>query len=76
MSLADEARELAGQVGGTCSVARLLASLPESDRDEYEEAFADRRIEAKALARALKGRGHEISEYTIRRHTRGDCKCR
>jgi len=69
-----------GRWGGTtCSVAILLASLDETERDEIVQVLDDPVWKGTAIARALNKRGHEIKPDPIGRHRRrGDgtgCAC-
>lgn len=74
MGLLEEAREQVNGKGGGCNVSRLLRELDEKGRAELQEAL-DADVDAGALSRALKARGHKVSQTTIQTHRRGGC-CR
>lgn len=77
MSLLDEARNLNGGPGATCSIFRFLAGLKPKERDEWEEVFSAPidEIQHAAVAKLLKAHGHETSNNTVSRHRRGECQC-
>ena len=60
MRLRDAAHARMGQPGPRCGVA---------------EALDDLSITGTALEDALSERGYTISEYTLRRHRNGRCRC-
>lgn len=75
MSLLTEAQAIARRPGGTCGVSLLVRSLSESEQAELHEALMADSVSSKALAAALKLRGHNIAYNTIQRHRRRDCAC-
>ena len=75
MSLLEEAQGLQRRAGATCSVQALLDRLGPSEQAELAEAIASP-VQAVALSKALRARGHEVGDQSIARHRRGDCQCR
>lgn len=76
MSLASEARDQSGRMGGLCSIGSLLDRLTEPDRNELIEALTDPEVESSALSRVMRRRDIAvIAAQTIGRHRRGDCAC-
>ena len=71
MRLAEDARSRVQHHGPRCSVGEALAEFG----DELTEALADLTIPATALEDALRARGWTVSEYTLRRHRNGRCRC-
>jgi len=71
MRLRDAAHARMGQPGPRCGVAEALDDLG----DELQEALDDLSITGTALEDALSERGYTISEYTLRRHRNGRCRC-
>lgn len=55
-----------------CGVAKVLA---EHDDKELEEVVEDTTLQAKATSRALKSRGINLSDWTLRHHRRKECSC-
>jgi len=60
---------------GTCKVADVAATLADKDREILLTAVVSPEWSGKGLARALKGRGIEISDTTILRHRAKECAC-
>lgn len=58
-----------------CGYKAVCAVIDESDIKDLDTALNDPTIQAVAIERALRHRGHTISANTIRRHRRGDCSC-
>jgi hypothetical protein len=68
------------QGGGVrCSVARLLASLPEEDAAALEELIDGTDVFATQIAEILHSHGHDISSGKIQHHRRrargAGCHC-
>lgn len=75
MSLADLHTPGTAPRGGTCTVAKILDRLDDTDRAWLTAVLADPDEEAAAIGRTLTKAGHKIAGTTIARHRRGDCKC-
>ena len=69
--MAEQARALQREPGPRCGVADAL----EAFGSELQEALDDRDITATALEDTLAQHGWTISEYTLRRHRNGRCRC-
>jgi hypothetical protein len=59
----------------TCKVADTAKTLDKTDSEILLKAAESREWSGRALARALKGRGIEISDTTILRHRARECSC-
>lgn len=75
MGLADAIAEATRKPGTLCTVGRVRAGLTDADRDALDAAFADPKIAAQQIMRALRAEGHEATRSPIERHRRGDCAC-
>lgn len=73
-SLADHLAAAHTNRGSRCTMAKLLESLTDPDRDALVKAMGSE-MPGQAIARALRAAGHEISGTTVQRHRRGDCRC-
>ena len=71
VSLADEARSRVRKQGPRCDVAAVLAEFGA----ELQEALDDLTIPATAIQDTLATRDVQLSEFSIRRHRRGRCRC-
>ena len=71
MRLAEAARARGGSPGPRCTVAVMLETLG----DELAEAVDDESIPATAVEDEMRDRGYDLSEFSIRRHRRGRCRC-
>ncbi len=71
MSLAEEARSRIRHQGPSCAVARAL----EVWGDELRDALDDLTIPATAIQDTLADHDYSLSEFSIRRHRRGRCRC-
>lgn len=59
-----------------CSVAKMLSLQPDDKRKEIEEVI-ESEIPANRVVNALmKFRGIQISDTNLRKHRRGDCRCK
>lgn len=58
-----------------CATARMLESLPEDDRRDLEQAFADPTIASATIVRVLRNRGHQVGTNGLGDHRRGRCRC-
>ena len=76
VSLLEEIAAATRAVGGVCTVGTILAGLSPEDRADLESALADPAFLGRAIVRVLHARGAKLSDETLRRHRRGDCKCR
>jgi hypothetical protein len=60
----------------TCKIAVILATLEPKDQRILVSALADTDKWANlSLSRALKSKGLDLSDNTIAKHRRGDCRC-
>lgn len=75
MSLLEDVEAAMVPHGPKCGVARFLAGLDEPFRTEAAAAIDNTSVEATALSRVLKTRGHRLSDYIINRHRSGKCSC-
>lgn len=83
MSLADELRSLrdghASRPGPTCTVAVILAQLPEEDAAQLEAAIDNPSVSGSSIAGTLTRNGHAVSDKTVLRHRRRGsatgCRC-
>jgi len=76
MSFADEVRQVKGRGAGViCTVASVLAQLDDDLRAEVVAAISSPAYTSAAIARALKARGVEVSEWSMSRHRREACQC-
>lgn len=75
MGLAERIQENNWRYRPVCTVARLIADLPDDDRVALSDALADPGILLSAIERALRADGYEIAAQTLGRHRRGDCRC-
>ena len=62
--------------GGTCGMARILASL-EGDplRWKVQQALDDPGYTGIGIATVLTNRGYPVSDYTVQRHRNNKCGC-
>lgn len=59
-----------------CSIGMLIDALPTDEAKALIDALSDAdKVRPAGLARVLKSYGHHISEQTIRRHRRRECRC-
>lgn len=77
MSLADDLVGIANEPVGRmrCSIGLILDALDDRDRTALETALDDPAVRPTSLARVLRSHGYQMSEHTIRRHRRRDCRC-
>lgn len=63
--------------GPPCSVAVLLAEMPEAKAEAFAELLArpHASMPGSFIARAVREEGYYISGETVQRHRRGDCIC-
>jgi len=64
-----------GRAGTVCGIHKLYEALPADDVEALKQAIADPMVKATAIARALKGRGYQITDSVITRHRRKECVC-
>ena len=75
MGLADKLQETKQTVKGPiCTLCTLLTVLGADDRKALEAALVDLSFTGAAISRALKAEGHHISDMTVNRHRRADCR--
>lgn len=58
-----------------CHTGVLLGRLPQDEADALRAALGNEDWTAKALMRLLVAEGHEITDQSLSRHRKGDCKC-
>ena len=75
MSLADLHTPGTARRGGTCTVAKILARLDDTDRAWLTAVLADPDEHSSTIGRTLTTAGHKIAGTTVSRHRRGDCAC-
>lgn len=68
------AAENATPRGPQCRVALLLDDLAPEDATALSDAVASG-LPASVISRAVTATGHHLSQATITRHRRGDCRC-
>lgn len=61
--------------GPPCSIATALSNLDPEDSDFLRELLADPDKPSSRISLALRAEGHEISQITVARHRRGECRC-
>jgi hypothetical protein len=61
--------------GTTCAAATIRTGMSKADVDDYAAAMANPAFTSEAIARALRGRGHQIRGPQLQRHRRGNCSC-
>jgi hypothetical protein len=64
-----------GRPGTVCGINKLYEALPAEDTEALKQAIADPMVKATAIARALKGRGYQITDSVVTRHRRKECVC-
>lgn len=75
MGLRDEIRQQTHSKGPKCSVRLLVDSLESEDAADLVAALDDHAVMSSHIAKALKARGHSMSDHTISRHRRKVCSC-
>lgn len=73
MGLMDEIQAERQTGAPVCSWAKLLDQLDKADRADVDAAVADESITGAAIVRALRARGHKVTEKAVRRHRREEC---
>ena len=77
MSLLDDVEAARRLPGPTCAVPLAIGQQAEPFRSELAAAITDRAVESKALSRVLRDKyAIDLTDYTIRRHRNGECRCR
>jgi hypothetical protein len=75
MVLADTLQTYKATIKGpTCTMCTLLKLLLADDRKALEAALIDPSFTGAAISRALKAEGHNISDMTVNRHRKADCR--
>lgn len=76
MSLLDEILAEKADETPRCSIAKMLNLQPEDRRKEIEEVI-ESEVPANRVVNALmKFRGIQVSDTNLRKHRRGDCRCK
>ena len=75
MSFADEVKANGQLPGGRCAVGQMLATVDDDLRTEIVAVIESAAYSSSAIARALKARGHDITENSVGRHRREGCRC-
>lgn len=75
MGLLDEIGQHATRKGPPCRAGVIEGGLNDQDGDDLRKAFADEAITATAICAALKARGLDVNDYTLRKHRKGACAC-
>lgn len=70
-----EVEESSKKKGSGCTVGIFLRKLDKMSRIQVENALSRPELTTSAISRALRNRGSELSDFTVRRHRRGDCSC-
>ena len=73
MSIRDEIAAEVQHVGGRCTLADFLATLPPADADEIRAAIVGREFPIAAVHRYLLKRGLHCAASTISLHHHGRC---
>lgn len=60
--------------GFRCAVCKLLDELTPDDADALRAALVDAQVQGSQIARALQSEGYEVSQNSVTRHRRHDCK--
>jgi hypothetical protein len=58
-----------------CAMGKVMAELPEGDREQLNEALTDRSIYGSTVSQYLRSRGFGVSSYSVNRHRRQSCAC-
>jgi hypothetical protein len=75
MGLADALQATKATIKGpTCTMCTLLKELPADDRKALDAALVDLSFTGAAISRALKAEGYNISDMTVNRHRKADCR--
>ena len=61
--------------GPKCGTAKVLAALDDDLRVQVQTALDDERYTSRGIARQLTKRGHQITDFTVNRHRKGECRC-
>lgn len=78
MSLADDLNGLVNEPVKRlqCSISIMLNAMSDdSDRAAVTHALTNDAVRASSLARVLRNHGYSVSEQSIRRHRKRDCRC-
>jgi hypothetical protein len=78
-ALAEEVESERAGNGVECGVGIMLRAVPAEHRATVLKLFADKNLQSSSIQRALAQRVPAramASSYTIRRHRRGECRCR
>lgn len=70
-----EVEAASGRKGPGCTIGLYLRSLGNTAREQVEAALGRPELTTSAISRALRDRGLDASDFTVRRHRRGDCSC-
>lgn len=74
--LLDEIRANVNDTAGrTCAVKLVIETLTPDDHADLVAAFNDPSVTSAAIYRALNHRGSNVSQFSLQRHRRGECRC-
>ena len=75
MSLVDAFATPPSRRRGTCGMGRVIAALPEKDAQALNDVLSGDRWSSADIARVLRDEGHDVREWTVSRHRKGECAC-
>lgn len=76
MGLVEDLNAAVGRPKGEkCSVALLLAALPDEEREALLAALANPEKMGSTIGAVLRAHGHHVQDSTVQRHRRGACQC-
>lgn len=61
--------------GPSCTIGRLLATLPKAEASALRSMLDDPAWVSTSVVRALREEGHHLGKDAVGRHRRGDCSC-
>lgn len=61
--------------GPPCSVGAALAAMTPDERALFERAIVSLQVRKSDLARTLRASGYPVSGWSLRHHSRLECKC-
>lgn len=73
--LTAEVEEASGNRAPGCTFGAWIKTLDKLGRIQVEAVLGRKELTTTAIARSLRKRGAGVSDFTIRRHRRGDCSC-
>ena len=75
MGLLDDFRNEPVRTGTYCRIQVIKEQLSDAERDDFDQALADRGITAAAIERVLARKSIRLNQNSITRHRRGECTC-